>query len=295
MESHILVDRIANAIMMDKTFNGYHLIVEGNKDYKLYSKFFNLENLRITEAFGCEKVKMVLQILSDRNFDKKLGIIDYDFNKILNIKINTNNLFVTDDHDIEVMIIKTSALENTINIFTQKKKIEDFEKNRKKTIRECIISVGIEIGNLKLANKIYDLGLIFKPQQPDGNQIKYKDFINNNDLTFLGHDKLVDTVINYSQSKTNKLKPKKEILDKLKEVSKKKFETEHLVNGHDLSNILYILLKKTFSSTNKMLHDFNSIEDSLILAYEFVEFKKTKLYEALNIFENFNTLDILKK
>ena len=42
-----------------------------------------------------------------------------------------------------------------------------------------------------------------------------------------------------------------------------------LVNGHDLANFLYILMKKILKSKNKMLNDFTCIEDSLILAYDF--------------------------
>lgn len=50
-----------------------------------------------------------------------------------------------------------------------------------------------------------------------------------------------------------------------KELKEKDFDLNHLVNGHDLSNLL---MKKVFKSRNRMLVN-NSLEDSLILSYEF--------------------------
>ena len=294
MEAHILAERIANAIMMDKSFKGYHLIVEGTKDYKLYSKFINKENVRISEAFGFEKVKLALQILTERGFSNKIGIIDSDFSKILGTNHKMDVLFITDHHDIEIMIIKTSALETVIRTFCSKKKIEDFETLNNNSIREIIFALGKEVGLIKLANKIHELGLIFKPKTAEGNQIKYKDFIRDCNLSFKGRECLVDSLINYSRSKSTTLKSKAEIILRLEEISKKEYDLDQLVNGHDLSNILYLLIKKVFSSTSKMINDFNAIEDSLILAYEYEEFKKTQLYLELKNYETQLPLTILQ-
>lgn len=284
MERYIEPDRIANAIMMDTTFNGYYLIVEGPKDYKLYSKFINNSNVKIKEAFGFDKVKMALQLLTERDFLKKIGIIDADFSRILVITNNTDELFITDSHDAEVMMYKTRALSTILRTFVSHKKITDFEKTKSKSISETLFELGAEIGLLKLANKIHDLGLLFKPKDLDGNQISYKDFICKDDLSFCGGRIMINTIINYSRNKSNNLKSENEIVQKLSEVSVNKYVLDDLVNGHDLSNILFILLKKTLSSSHKMLHDFNSIEDCLILAYEYEDFKTTQLFIDINTF-----------
>lgn len=294
MENHIIADRIANAIMMDKSFKGYYLIVEGTKDFKLYSKFTNNSNVRIKEAFGFEKVKLVLQTLSDRGYSNKLGIIDSDFSKILSISHEVDGLFITDCHDIEVMIFKTKALETVLRIFVSSSKISNYEKEIGKSIRDKILELGIEIGLLKLANKVYNLGLVFKPKTIDGNQIKYKDFINENTLDFKGTKDMINSLLNYSRAKSKTLKSEEEIIQKLKEISEGTYDIDHLVNGHDLSNILFLLLKKTLSSNNKMLQDFNSVEDSLILSFEYDDFKRTVLYSEIKKFENIVNYQILR-
>jgi len=285
MENSILADRIANAIMMDNSFKGFYLVVEGNKDYKLFSKFVDENNIKIKEAFGFEKVKLAIEILTERGYANKLGIIDSDFSEILGIKNEIDGLFITDLHDIEVMIFKTQSLETVLRTYVSSVKLKAFETKSGKSIRESILELGKEVGYLKLANKVYDLGLIFKPKTADGNQIKYKDFIDDKEFTFNGRKSMINSLLNYSRSKSTTLKTEEEITNKLEEIASKAYDLEHLVNGHDLSNILFLLIKKVFASTSKMLYDFNSIEDSLTLAYEYEDFKKTKLYNDIIAFQ----------
>lgn len=292
MEAYITPERTANAIMQDTRFAGYYLVVEGQKDVKLYGKFVNSEIIRIRPAFGNEKVKRVLQILDERGFENRVGIIDSDFKKILKITENLNGLFITDDHDIEVMIIKTKALENVLNVYCSKTKIKEFEKKRGTTIREALLSLGKEIGYLKLANKIYDLGLVFKPKNAEGNQIRYNKFTCEKTFNFLGSESMIQTIINYSRNRDTTLKEKNTIEEKFTEVSEQELDLMQLTNGHDLSNFLYILMKKILKSRNKMLTDYRAVEDSLILAYELSYFKETELFNQLTDWANQNGIKL---
>lgn len=274
-------ERIANAIMQDSSFKGYYLIVEGKKDFKLYRKFINEKEVSIKPAFGNEKVKKVLQILENRGFEKRIGIIDSDFKKILKIEENLNGLFITDDHDIEVMMIKTKALDDVLNVYCTNKSIKDFERKSGMSIRTAVLSLGKEVGYLKYANNLYDLGLVFKPEKSDGKHIKYNNFVCDKTFCFLGKDKLIETVINYSRNKTQTAIDKVQVDKYFDKVNEQEIDLFQLVNGHDLSNFLYILMKKILKSNNKMLVDFNCVEDSLILAYDFTKFKETVLYSEL--------------
>lgn len=294
MEENMTPSRIANAIMQDLTFTGYYIIVEGNKDEKLYGKFIFNTQIRIKPAFGNEKVKEVLRILDERGFDKRIGIIDADFRNILNKTENIEGLFITDEHDIEVMMIKTKALENVINIFCKKKDIQDFEKKNAMSIRDKIYSLAREIGYLKLANKIYNLGLVFKPKTVDGNQIKYANFTCDKTLDFLGKDKLIETSINYSRNRSEQIENRQTIEKKYAKIAEKKYDLLQLINGHDLSNFLYILMKKVLKSKNKMLANFNSIEDSLILSYEHNFFKKTVIYDEIKIWSKMHKIQMFE-
>ena len=203
------------------------------------------------------------------------------FSKGIKSREEIGGLFITDDHDIEVMIIKTKALESVLNVFCSKEKIKEFEKVKGISIRDALFILGKEIGYLKLANKVYDLGLVFKPKDTEGNQINYTNFVCDKKLEFLGVDKLIDTIINYSRNKSEIIKSREKISEKLSAINSQELDLMQLVNGHDLSNFLYILMKKILKSRNRMLNDFNCVEDSLILAYEFKHFKETELFSQI--------------
>lgn len=294
MIEHITPDRIANAILQDKSYKGIYVLVEGKKDLKLYSKFFNSKNTRLRVTFGCSKLKEVFEILDQRGFNEKIGILDKDFLDIYGGVPELQNIFHTDFHDIEVMMFKSKALESVIRIYSTDEQLSDFETKVNKPIREVVFTLSDNLGYLKLAEKKHNLGLIFKPEKPDGNQIGYNDFISNN-LEYLGDNKLIKSIVNYSRNKSTKQLIEADILKKLQLEKTVKYESIHLSNGHDISNILFILFKKTLRSNNRMLNDFNCIEDSLILAYEFEDFKKTNLFEELSSWQKENTVEILRQ
>lgn len=294
MIEHITPDRIANAILQDNSYKGLYVLVEGKKDCKLYSKFLDLKNTRVRPTFGCDKLIQVFDILNKRGFDKKIGILDKDFFEFYGTLPQLENVFFTDYHDIEVMIFVTKALDDVLRIYTFQEKVEEFEKKTGKGIREIIFELSDKIGYLKLIEKKYGFGLKFKPDTVDGKQIKYSDFISDK-MVYNGDDSLISSIINYSRNKTDKKLINNEIKEKYISEKLNKYESKHLSNGHDISNIVFLFLKKTVRSTNGMLNDYNSVEDSLILAYEFEDFKKTELYKSLLIWSDNKSIPMFRK
>ncbi|AYK05132.1 DUF4435 domain-containing protein [Brevibacillus laterosporus] len=297
MIEHITAERTANAIMQDTSFIGTYLIVEGMKDYKLYSKFVNIDNgVEVKQVGGKEKVQAVIEILNVRGFNRKVGIIDSDFSRILKDEPSVKNLFLTDYHDNEVMMFKSDALITTLNMYIGREKLNEFLNGRE--VENIVMSIAEKIGVLKLANHIYTLGLAFKPKTGDGKNLKYKEFICDRTLDFLGEEKMVQTVRNYSNNRGT-IVPKTEVVqEKIAEVLEYEYEYEYeleqLVNGHDLTNILFLLLKRVLRSNNKSLSDYNAIEDALIMSYEARYWVETNLFEKLYDWSNHNNLTIFK-
>jgi hypothetical protein len=281
MENHIQAVRVANAIMQDNSYSGFYLIVEGVKDSKLFNKYVNHSNVRIREAFGRTNVEQVLNTLSERGFNKKVGVIDSDFDELLDIKSTNPDLIKTDHHDIEVMIFKTKAFDEVLKVFCSVNKIAKLEKDAALSIRDIIMSLAKELGYLKIANKIYNMGLHFRPATSKGNELKYHNFIDEKTLKFKGIKALIETVRNYSNGKSENLVAFDIAEKNLLLQQKIEYDVYHLVNGHDLSNILFLVMKKTLGSPNKMLTSHHSIEDSLLLAFDYDDFKQSKLFKLL--------------
>jgi hypothetical protein len=294
MIDNLTPQRFANAIMQDKSFKGLYVFVEGEKDRKLYSKFLRKNNLRVKPTFGCYNLFEIFSILNERSFTNKIGIVDRDFHNIVNDKSDLDvNIFMTDYHDLEVMMIHSNAFENMLNVYTHSDEILAFKKAMGRDLSHIIFDLASRIGYLKLANKVHNLGLVFKPKSADGKVIRYNEFISDN-LKFKGNKELIKSIINYSRNKSDIKLIEEYILEKYIETSSDSYDLNQLANGHDLSNIIYIFLKKTVKSTNRMLQDCNSIEDSLILAYEFSFFKNTDLYKMLVQWENSNNIKLFE-
>ncbi len=284
-------DRVANAICMDSSSPKYYLLTEGEKDTLLFSKFINKETIEIRPAFGCSKLLECFKILKSRKFNRHIGIIDGDFHRILNTVPEIENLFLVDFHDIEIMMIKSSALNSIVNISGYGSKVKEFEKDRNIALLNALLNSAKNIGYLRLANNIHSLGLKFKPDNPEGNQIPYKDFICN-DLASHSWETMIKRIMDYSRSKNINLKSEIDIKEKFLEVSKKEYDIDQLVNGHDITNILSMFFVKKIKCKKSMVADHNAITDSLILAFETTEFQKTNLYKELLNWSLDNDIDL---
>lgn len=289
MEENITSERIANSISMD-TSNRTPLLLEGKKDIKLFKNFISKKNVYLIPTFGCFNLIDVIDKLISRGFNNYLGIIDGDFHKILDTTPQKNNLLICDCHDIEIMMYNSPALNKIINIVDEKDETSEFEKKRNDKINNVVLNLASKIGYLKLANTKYQLGLTFKPKDPEGKTINYSNFITS-ELTFTKNEDMIQSIVNYSMNKSN---PKKidEIKTKLEEVTQGKYDLLQICNGHDVSNILYLFFKKKLKLNTKQLSDYRSIEDMFIMCYEFNYFQQTCLYSSILEWGKKNNINI---
>ena len=297
MEQHITPQRIANSIGLDKGFTGTYLLVEGRKDIGLYKKFIDAENCKIKPTFGKYKMRDVYSLLSTRNFLNKVGIRDADFLRVRdNEKFDVDYdlaIFPTDYHDSEGMIIATSALEAFLNTLVDGDKLDFFE-NKHGKIRELIYSLCFRIGCLRLANKKYGLGLVFKPANPEGNPLKYKKFICDKTIKYLGDEKLLTTVIEYSKNRGTEISPQECILEKFNLIYLANYPVIEILNGHDLAHALFIVLKKGLKCNSKTLRNADCVEEMLQLAYGSEYFVVTELYKKLVSWQSTKGKSVIK-
>ncbi|MEO6693365.1 MAG: DUF4435 domain-containing protein, partial [Saprospiraceae bacterium] len=178
MREYLTPDRIANSIAQKTSFKGTYLIVEGNSDYTLYRKFTEQEFCEIEIAFGNCNVIRVIEELQQRGFTDALGLIDSDFRRLDGNLPKNKNIIVSDDHDIEVMIIKSKALDTILAHHCDSIKYSTHLEDLKiKDIREDLFNLSKSIGALKWINKSEQLGLLFKPHKQDARPLDYTNFI----------------------------------------------------------------------------------------------------------------------
>ncbi|MGC0878336.1 MULTISPECIES: DUF4435 domain-containing protein [Pantoea] len=300
MDQYITPDRIANAIMQDKSFKGMHVLVEGVKDLKVYSKFFDLAKVRLTQTGGKYKQREAYNTLSARGFQKAIGIRDADFFRIKDnpkfVEGFKTNIFMTDGHDSEIMMIMVDTLEDMLSVCVEYEGRKNFEEKISSSIREVVISGAYKLGCLKLANKRYNLGLSFKPEKVDGNRLKFKKFINENDF-HLDLDKMIHTVWEYSKNRGQVVSNKDLITKSYSEVYGENHPSTEIVNGHDVAEIICIVASQGIKSKNTVFQHPDRVEESLALSFDRMKFRRTSLYQALfrwleeNEEEHFFSLD----
>lgn len=300
MEQHITADRIANAIMQEEKFEGgVYLLVEGAKDIKVYGRLVNEKTVRVRQTHGKYKQRDVYKILAERGYKSKICIRDADFLRVPGnekfIPDYSENIFVTDGHDSEVMIVSTDALKNLLLITSNTEKIEAFEKKHDCSIRTLVFELSKPIGYLRYANKKHNLGLSFKPERPEGGRIKYKKFICEKKFEYLSMDTMVNTLYEYSKNRGQDVASRDVIMAKFIEVSSLNIPIIELVNGHDVSEILSIIITKGLRSDSKLAHDQPSVESSLALAYELRHFIESNLFISIENWSASNGICVMKK
>jgi hypothetical protein len=283
MEGDISVARIANAICQDKSFSGVHLLVEGKQDYKLYSKFTQKDSVRVKIALGKYRLRQVYALLMERGIDSVVGIRDADF---LRIKGNqkyspefSEAIFPTDGHDAEIMIVACGILDDLLALVCDPESIDNFVV-RHRPLLAMITEAIYPIGCLRLANKQFGLGLSFKPERPEGNQLKVRKFVLEPGWT-PDVKAMINTIWEYSQNRSLQVASKDMIADALDKVMGENHPVHEISNGHDFTAVFHLVLTKGLKSSNRLLQDSSCVQDLLIAHYDLRRFALTTLYRSV--------------
>lgn len=289
MTEYITPDRIANSIMQKNNDLSY-LIVEGKTDYRLFKKFIDDKCCEIEIAFGNLKVIDVVSELKKRKFERIIGIIDADF-RILDEEEEIDDILTTDYHDMEISFIESPSFDTLISEYSQEEKLIK-SYNSIADLKKYFFELIKNLGFLKWLNKKEDLGLIFKPLNPEGKAIDYSLFISSDKLEYKGDDKLIDAILNFCNGKVKVDIKKSELIKKLDEF-KKEVDLRHLCNGHDIMNVISVSFRKHISNLNSKSISANQLEKEFCLSYESRYFVTTNLYKKIKEVEKSKSIKFL--
>ncbi len=278
MREYLSVDRDTNAIRMRRsTFSGTFLLVEGSSDKSLYERFVDRTTCVLVVISGKPSSKYrvieVLGALQKPVFHGILAIVDADFDRLQGFLDDNPNLFRTDLHDLETMLINSPALDKVIAEFGSEDKITGFGKD----IRTVILEDGVIIGCLRWISKMDGLNLTF-----DG--IKFSNFIDDKTLR-IDQSKLIQEVKNQSQAHSL---DDKDLQKKMISQKDNNHDPRQVCCGHDLVEILSLGFRKAIGTSQASDVKPNILERSLRLAYEEVYFCETELYLSIRSWESNN-------
>ena len=266
MREFLTTEDICNELSMERTvFDGAFLIVEGITDSRLFGKFVDRGEVNIVIAHSKDNVRGVVKEMSGRRRDRKtLGIMDPDLERLRGRHARPP-LFHTDCRDMEMMAIRSNALDDVISEYGDPEKVDRFEE-RFGPIRDALVSSSYPIGLLMFISQERGLNLSFK-------NLTFNRFINPASMG-LDARQMVSEVLDNSRSARI---GRKELLRVLNDEAEQLDDMWEAARGHDTISILLIGLKRSFGGFNASGLDEGSLGGALRLAFSDECFRSTRL------------------
>lgn len=191
MISSISAHHVANAIRMKRTVSKQAFaIVEGGSDKRVLACLLNENTCKIEIAHGKENLLDAMQILLQSDVAGILGIADADFARLLGVPPPTN-VFLTDYHDLECMLLKSPATKKVLAEFGSEDKLERYAGSVDKLLASVVYQAS-KVGCLRLLSLREGLNLKF-------NGMKFSRFTSEDSLV-IDERNLVEHVLNLSNN-----------------------------------------------------------------------------------------------
>jgi len=268
-------DIVAEIKMSLAAFCGVHLLVEGGADKSFWKLQFN-------QAAKCElvicgnKTVVISSIihLDQLALGKILGVIDDDFDSILGISYVSKNLFSTDTHDLETMMVSSKALNNILTELGDSARISRFVASANRSVADTLVDIALVFGRLRLLNARNNWGVDFSKLSP----WKYMD----QGTWQLDKAKLFTDFAN--QIGTTPLYVENAVTA---EVSTPPW---NIIQGHDAINILAIGLRSALATKQVSEKDLYRL---FRLSYDSAMFQSTALFGKISAWAQSNNAVIV--
>lgn len=280
-------DIISELSLIRSTFGGVLLIVEGSNDIRFFKRFIDEKKCKIIPAYGKRNTLEVINTLNKEKFTGSLAIIDADFNRINKKVTRIRNLCFTDFHDVEMQLYKSTSFDNFVEAFCNAdkvKKVLSAESSSGMTLADILIDKVYNIGLVKLISEREYLSIKFAG-------IKYKGIVNIDTLA-VDIKKYIGRAISNTPSCTIKLN---DIYKDFRiELMSSSYNKLQLCNGHDVTEIFAISLKKLLSNQPAQFAKKENIEKILMIGFDKDCFKSTKLCKSIKRWQKTNSISFLQ-
>ena len=275
MREYLNADSIANQVRLSRSLHkGSFIIVEGDTDARVYSRYIDEEKCRLVNAHNRKNALDAISVLEQDLIIGVIAIVDADFDLLEEKLWSSLNIFSTDTHDLETLMLRSPALEKLLVEVGSQNKIETFVKLRKKEIREVLLGEGVHLGYLRWVSLRLQHNLKFE-------NLSFVDFVDQQTLV-LDPAKLIKAVKNNSQN--HKL-PDAVIKQQIEELRSDTHDVWQLCCGHDLISILSIGFRKALGTRKASDITPELLERELRLAFETQHFTETMLHAEIKKWE----------
>lgn len=265
-------DSIANEVLLvrDK-YKGTVLLLEGDSDEKLFRKFAADPDMLIIPTWGKQNAIDAVEILESCEQEGIVAIVDADFAHLNGSLPTSQNVLITDDHDIEMMIIRTDSFCAVLRELGSLVKIRKFAEGLKREVREILLQKSLIVGHFRLLSFLDGLNLKF-----DG--LHFERFVSRDSLE-LDSEALVTNILALTKNPQLEAGPIHLRVQKVIEEHTND-DPYQVCCGHDFVAIFGIGLRKLLGSKSKETASPEAVCIALRLAYDAEKFRQTVLYSS---------------
>ena len=221
---------VAEIKMGRMSHEGAFLLVEGKDDIRFWTPTSRRHtDCELVDGEGKRNVIGGIQKLDATSFVGVLGIVDSDYDSLIGISIESDNLLLTDAHDLECLLCRSSALDKVLAEYGSRPKIERFENKTGDDVRTGLLKRALIFGRLRWWAAVRSHPVI------DLEGFSVRRFVDEN--TWVTNEELLYATLLGSPDDALELKRH---IDKLPTA-----DPWYVVHGHDMVEILRIGLRRT--------------------------------------------------
>jgi hypothetical protein len=276
MRKHLSHHDVANYVRMIRTqHQGAILIVEGDKDRRIYERFINGACCKVVYASGKANAIGALAIIEKGGVKGVLGIVDSDFWKLDGIEPATANVMLTDTHDLETELLASGVLERILSELGAEHRIKKINKQ----IQDFLIERGVPLGLLRWISSPTKDNLSFRFKD-----LRYEKFLDKKTLD-LNIDEMIREVVANSGSR---IVNENAIKSKIITLQNEGHDPWQICSGHDLIEILFFGLKYVFGNEKGRKIPMDILDSMIRIAFNQSYFWSTNLYKSIQEWERRN-------
>jgi Protein of unknown function (DUF4435) len=264
--------------MLRSTFSGSFLLVEGESDVRLFSRFIDRAKCQTFCCYGRKRLLGTADILDRDGFHGHLGIVDRDSSEIVGECITRDNVVFTDENDIEMTIFQSDSFDRFVAEYCNVERLSAFEQAKGESIRDTLIRVASVTGALRCLSKLKDWRLLFE-------DMTFR-FEERRDLE-ISLDRQIEHLRGRSAGTTMPVLA--EVEEELAKFRAQFLDPRSYVCGHDLCELVCKAVHDIFGRAHLALaRSAVAIEEVFRVAFSIENFRATKLYADIRGWEKLN-------
>ena len=268
----------AQIVQEKKTHEGGFLIVEGADDNDVFECFIDKEECSIVIAYTKENALDAAERLDSDGCGQFVCVVDADFDNINEKTYDSENIIVTEYHDLDILILCSSALEKFLEERAEPEKLEAVTKSKGTDVRSIVLEAASGLGYLRLLAKF-----LWEREDYD---LDFKDlefgFISLDTLSCDEEEMVGEVLANSNHGQVRK----SELVARLKRIrNSQSYDLRQLCNGHDVMAILGISLRRMLGAFRDTETHRRYIEIDIRSAFDDRAFVSTQLFANLGRWE----------